>query len=552
MNTIDKLSKEMPEIKEDELVIIDREIKRFVVSVDEDIFSQTVEYIKKRLQKYNRYGNDNFLKKCKRLTKAYLKNENAWMTQENIFCLLALIYSCVSLVMRVVQEATGYSTLISDVIQVLLLCIVLVLFVKLCERGRSYDNRFFNLFLKQFNRIAPSMTIFVSLLFYLLLIVLPIEWGTIKNALLIVCVGLLLLPILWALDRTRKTHLKVRSQGCTNVIKWLDVIISKIRTVFTWKKIVHTMYQIISVISTLTIFTGALYFVIGKVTNNNQSDNDLIMRQIKADISENQQIVNVEVADIHGFGNDSIIVTTANESIRNEDDNNKLIILESVENEILNSMNDLLGLKSNYRITFSYGLSADGMILYPEISCVSDILGDSAKEILVDYYVWGSTYGAYYTAIYKYSYELEKYELVGSYPIVNKHDVSKYDEDGNILSSWVQDVDTKFDALPCKDEEVYTFTDYEKSFNLTLYSYYCRDYWAEFSNLGKVMVVVKRDKWEKEALINVYFASYDEMEGKLSWRVIYSENTTDLSDDYTKDELAKWMENKFDCRVDMY
>lgn len=49
------------------------------------------------------------------------------------------------------------------------------------------------------------------------------------------------------------------------------------------------MYQIVSVISTLAIFTGALYFVIGKVTNNNQSDNDLIMKQIKADIGENQR-----------------------------------------------------------------------------------------------------------------------------------------------------------------------------------------------------------------------------------------------------------------------
>ena len=142
--------------------------------------------------------------------------------------------------------------------------------------------------------------------------------------------------------------------------------------------------------------------------------------------------------------------------------------------------------------------------------------------------------------------------MASTIPIVNKHDVSKYDEEGNILSSRVQDVDTKFDVLPCEDENIHTFTDYEKSFNLTLYSYYCRDYWAKFSNLGKVLVVVKRDKWEEEALINVYFASYDEAEGKLGWRVIYSETTTDLSDDYTKDELAKWMENKFDCRVNMY
>lgn len=552
MNTVDKLKKEMPEIKKDELEIVDREIKRFVASVEEDFFAQTAEHINKTLQKYNRYGKDNFLKKCKRLAKIYLKNENAWMAQENIFCLLALIYSCISLILRVVQEVTGFNTYTSDLLQVIILCVVLIVFVKMCKSGRIYDNLFFNSFLKQFNRIAPSMTIFVSLLFYLCLVALPIEWENIKNVLLVVCASILVLPILWALDRTRKIHCKAHEHENKDIIKWVFGKILSIRVHLNWKKLVHITYQIISVISTLAVFTGAMYFVIGKITNNNQSDNDLIMRQIKADIGENQQIINIEVEDIHGFGNDSIIVTTANENIDAKGDSNKLIILESVENEILNSMNDLLGLKSNYRITFSYGLNADDMILYPLINCVSDILGDSAKEILVDYYVWGSTYGAYYTAVYKYSYESEKYELVGSYPIVNKHDVSKYDEEGNILSSWAQDVDTKFDILPCEDEEVHTFSDYENSFNLTSYSYYCRDYWAEFNNLGKVLVVVKRDKWEKEALINVYFSSYDEKERTLDWRVIYSENTTDLSDDYTKDELAKWMENKFDCRVSMY
>lgn len=552
MNTVDKLRKEVPEIQKDELEVIDREIKRFVASVEEDFFAQSVEYIYKKLLKYNRYGKDNFLKKCKRLAKIYLKNENAWMTQENIFCLLALIYSCVSLILRIVQEVTGFSVYTSDLLQVIILCIILIVFVKMCESGGIYDNLFFNSFLKQFNRIAPSMTIVASLLFYLCLIALPIEWGNIKIVLLVVCVSILVLPILWALDRTRKTHYIAHGHENKDIIQWVFGRISRIRVHLNWKKLLHNTYQIISVISTLAVFTGTIYFVIGKVTNNNQSDNDLIMRQIKADIGENQQIVNIEVEDIHGFGNDSIIVTTANENIDAKADNNKLVILETVENEILNSMNDWLGLKSNYRITFSYGLIADDMLLYPEINCVSDILGDSAKEILINYYVWGSTYGAYYTAVYKYSYELEKYELVGSYPIVNKHDVSEYDEEGNIWSSRAQNVVTKFNDLSCEDKEVYKFTDYEKSFNLTSYSYYCRDYWAEFSNMSKVLVVVKRDKWEEEALINVYHPSYDEIEDKLNWRVIYSENTADLSEDYTKDELAKWMENKFDCRVNMY
>ncbi len=553
MNTKDELKKIINNVDEKTLGEIDEDIRRFVSKLENDVFSQTVEYIKKRIEKYCKYSKKRLKTKCEILAKKYIGNENAWMTQENIFCLLALVYTSLSLMLRVVQEITNYTPFVSDAIQVFLLVGALIFFGVLCNNGKIYDNKDFIGFLKEFNRIAPSITILMTLLFYLGLVSIPKEWGSIKNVILFACAILMLMPIILALKRTykfRKNHIQVVAK-VGDKFKKLVIFIKKGYRYIKEKRVFKKIYEVVSVISTLMIFAGLVYFVVGKITNNNQSDNDLIMRQIKEEISENQQITNIEVDDIHGFGNNSIIVTTANNTWGGERDGNRLIILESVENEILNSMNDLLGLKSNYKMTFSNGLTAENMVLYPEINCVLDILGGSTKEILVDYYVYRSTYGAYYTAIYRYSYEAETYELIGSYPIVSSHDVSKYDEEGNITSTWSQDVDSKFDVLSCEDKEVYKFNDYENTFNLTCYSSYCRDYWAEFSNMGKVMVVVKRDKWEKEALINVYYVTYDE-EGKVIWRVIYSENTTDLSENYTKDELAKWMENRFDCRVNMY
>ncbi len=555
MKTKDALIKVIPTVESDNIEQIDEEIRRFIASVEGEIFSQTVEYIEKKIGKYYRYSSSNLKKKCKKLAKKYLKNENAWMSQTNIFCFLALFYSCISLIMRVVQEITAYTTFISDIIQVVLLLIVLGVFVLLCKNGKVYDNSQFNKFLKEFNRTAPSITIMVSLLFYLVLVAWPMKLENIKYLILFIIAGCMILPIVWAYERVKNKEPKKntkRSLRLRNIIKdKLKKIIKYAKKSYHFmKKILWKMYQVISVISTLTIFTGVIYFVSGKVTSNNQSDNDLIMLQIKEEICENQEIINIEAVDIHGFGNNSIIVTTGNDG--GDEDNNRLIILESVENEILQSMNDLFGLKSSYRTTFTYGLKGENMCLYPVINSVSDIIGDSTKEILINYYVWGSTYDAYYTAIFKYSYEDERYEIIGTYPIAEKTDHTKYDKQGNIIYNKAMMVETKFDDVLYEGKDVYEFSDLTKTFNLTSYSAYCRDYWAEFSNMGRVLVVVKREKYCEEALVDCYLPSYEEKERNLRWNKVYSENTIELPENYTKDDLARWMEEQFNCNVNMY
>lgn len=339
--------------------------------------------------------------------------------------------------------------------------------------------------------------------------------------------------------------------------KKFKTVIGAIRKViefFKSKQIAKKIYEAISIISTLTIFTGLICFILGKITNNNQSDNDLVMQQIKNEICEDERIVNVETADIHGFGNNSIIVTACNAgNAKWEDDsNNSVIIMDIVENEMLQSMNDLLGVKSNYKTTFVYSIDTEGMKLYPIVNSVSDIIGDSTKELLIDYQVWGSTYGAYFTAVFRYSYENERYEIVGTYPIVEKADTTRYDDNGNIVEVKCIEVDTKFNDVPCENNNICEFSDSDRTFNLTIYSGYCRDYWGEFSNLGKTLIVVKGNRYDEKMLINCYQPIYKEKENVLIWNTIYSEYTSEISLGYTKDDLARYLEKKYDCEVDIY
>lgn len=147
-------------------------------------------------------------------------------------------------------------------------------------------------------------------------------------------------------------------------------LFDKVITIFKEKHIITKIYNIISVLATLTIFSGLILFLYGKIVKSNQSDNDLIMKQIKNETKE-EKVISLNVADIHGFGSNSIIVTTTEDSGAGLG-GNKLLILDSVDNEILRGMNDLLGIKSSYKTTFSYTLLSDGIHFVPETEYVID------------------------------------------------------------------------------------------------------------------------------------------------------------------------------------
>lgn len=313
------------------------------------------------------------------------------------------------------------------------------------------------------------------------------------------------------------------------------------------KKFLSRVYSIISIVSTLLIFSGIIVYIYGHIINDNKSDNNLIMNQIREEIGEDV-IITIDTVDIHGFGNNSIIVATRDDNElaihpKNKNAyNNNLLIFDSINNEFLQDMNDLFGMKSSYKETFSYRIWSENIQFIPRTEYVLDIIGDSTKEIIVKYDVFGSTYGANGTAIFKYSYDEEQYELIGTYPNNQKLETNIYDKFGNSIGFSAKYIKTVFnddskddfsnEAIPCKSQE--------KKFNLNSGSIYSQEYWAVSSTLGKVLVTVNIDKYrQQETYINVYLPSYNGKE--LSWSLCYSENVVDFPRNitYSIDDIAK-------------
>lgn len=306
------------------------------------------------------------------------------------------------------------------------------------------------------------------------------------------------------------------------------------------KKALGKIYEWISVFSTLTIFGGLIIFIYGRVVKNNQSDNDLIMQQIIDEVA-GEKIIAINVADIHGFGNDSIIVTTSNmhRDYYSEEPSNNLMILDLIENDILHKMDDLLGVKSSYKTTFLYSISCDDVDFIPKTEYVIDIIGDSTKELIVKYHISGSTYGANGTAIFAYSYADSKYMIIGTYPNSEKANVVEYDSSGNVFGRKPQIVKTEFSNGIYEGQDILRCSDGEISFNLNSGSWSGREYWVKTSSYGNALATVNIDYYnDSPAFINIYEPYYDTHNEELMWSLLYSEYLEEFPQTYSEDDLV--------------
>lgn len=305
------------------------------------------------------------------------------------------------------------------------------------------------------------------------------------------------------------------------------------------------------VISTLAIFFGLIIYIYGHIVTNNQSDNDLIMNQINEAVS-GEEILAINATDIHGFGNNSIIVTTSNADMVSygEEYSNNLVILDITENEVLRKMEDLLGLKSSYKTTFSYTILSDDIRFYPFTEYVLDVIGDSTKEIIVKYYVFGSTYGANGTAIYKYSYSDSQYKLIGTYPESRKVDLYVYDDEGNYIMRKAQQIETDFkNDLTNENSMIKCYDKKGNKFNLNHGKWNVQEYWAKSSIDRCVLVTVNIDDCENNpTYINIYQPIYNSQEN-LSWNLIYSEDVQGFDSYYTEDDLVRVLMDIMQCQV---
>lgn len=313
-------------------------------------------------------------------------------------------------------------------------------------------------------------------------------------------------------------------------------------------KIVKSGYKAITVVTTLFAFICVPIFVYGLIARRNISDNDLIMQQIKAEAGDGV-ITSLDVSDIHGFGYNSIIVSVADEKFYSDEVNNKLLIMDYIDDSFLRTMYDLFGVKCAYKTTLSYTLYDNaGEELYPKVINVMDIGGDTCKEIIVKYGIHKQETMATNVnlfAVFQYSYEKEKYELKGTYPNMKKYDLVTEEDDGNTLTitRTSEVVETDFHnfynenppgVVTCHDSD-------NNNFNLTPYINSMEmQFWVHGNNTyGDMLVLVHVDRDEDRALINCYVPLVSQTEEEIEWRVMYSEYMNTSKDECKKEVIEK-------------
>lgn len=307
----------------------------------------------------------------------------------------------------------------------------------------------------------------------------------------------------------------------------------KIRTVL------KMLYNVLSVIATLTIFSGLIIYLYGHFVKNNQSDNDLIMSQIIEE-ANGDEIMAINVVDIHGFGNNSIIASTSNINLVSYDEeySNNLMVLDIAENEILHNMEDFLSVKSSYKTTFLYTLLSDEIRFIPKTEYVLDIIGDSTKEIIVKYYVFGSDNGENGTAIFGYSYSDTEYKLIGTYPESKKVNLHVYNDEGSDVGRFTLRIKTNFNGDSINRNNMFKCYDKEKSFYLNHGKRNGREYWIDTSAYGYVLATVNMDYLPNNpTYINVYGPIYDSQDRELEWCLLYSEGVEEFPFYYMEDDL---------------
>lgn len=192
--------------------------------------------------------------------------------------------------------------------------------------------------------------------------------------------------------------------------------------------ILRRIYQVAGVISTLTIFTAVVLFIAGKMGLETASDDDLIMRDIRKQIPENLTIADITVEDIHGFGNESLIVLADDkdryydEDSRNSKSANQLLVFDKVENSILNQVYNFAGYGSNYKLSYMFSLSSEyleselaGYMI--EFVDIVELTGDTSRELVVRFMMCPpGTSGRYEIGIFSYSFDKQAYDLIGTYP----------------------------------------------------------------------------------------------------------------------------------------
>lgn len=223
--------------------------------------------------------------------------------------------------------------------------------------------------------------------------------------------------------------------------------------------ILQTTYRIISVVSTFSIAFGLVLFFYGRFTLFNKTDDDLIIENIKGELGD-YHIMQILKADLHGLGNESIIVVAETTNYIDYPEGtysdgisiqprSKLLFYDQINNSFLQSVYNLFGYGSQYSLRYSFAVSDSfttaNTAYKAEIVDLIDLTYDGRPEIVVQFSFFPGSAGIILHGIFSYSIQTQSYYLIGTLPSFSEEDLGKviksdlYSEENPPYSNYFDD-----------------------------------------------------------------------------------------------------------------
>lgn len=312
------------------------------------------------------------------------------------------------------------------------------------------------------------------------------------------------------------------------------------------KHILKTIYQIISVVSTLSIMFGIILFFYGRITLFNKTDDDLIIERIKGNLGD-YNIRQILKCDLHGLGNESIIVVaeTSNYVDYPEDTypegisiqpRSKLLFYDQIRNSFLQSVYNLFGYGSQYSLRYSFAVldsyTTVNTAYQAKVVDVIDLTYDGRPEIIVQFSFYPGSAGIILHGIFSYSIQTQSYYLIGTLPGFSEDDL------GKIIKS---------DLYSDKNSTYSNYFDMSLQFDLGYTSLRDVDFFIETSNsvyLVRTTHTIENDERNGDPhthYIHLYLV-HNYSPDEIYWEYCYTEEIPGKREFCTKDFLEDYIE----------
>lgn len=312
------------------------------------------------------------------------------------------------------------------------------------------------------------------------------------------------------------------------------------------KQVLKTTYQFISIISTFSIMFGLILFFYGRFTLFNKTDDDLIIESIKKGLGD-YSIEQIIRADLHGLGNESIIVVaetgnyidfpegTYPEGVSVQP-RSKLLFYDQINNSFLQSVYNLFGYGSQYSLRYSFAVSDSfttvNTAYKAEIVDVIDLTYDGRPEIIVQFSFFPGSAGIILHGIFSYSVQAQSYYLIGTLPGFSEENLGKV---------------IKSDLFSGENLPYSNYFDESLQFDLGLTSLLDVDFFLETANsvyLVRTTHTIEDGESNGDPhthYIHLYMA-HDYSPGSLYWEYCYTEEISGKREFCTKDFLVDYIE----------